>query len=232
MSIVLAFIAGVAVIAGWWLSRQGLGDKPWLETGAVTAVPSPGGLPVGKMGLGVFLGVVGVLFALTGSAVVMRMGFADWFELRLPRVVWASTALLMLSSVALHIAQRAARSGDERLLRLTVAVGGLTAAGFLAGQLAAWSALAQSGQTLASNPGVSFFYLIAGLHGLHIIGGLVALGRVGLRLRERAVPDQTARSVTLCAIYWHALLIVWVAMLTLLMGWASDVVSLCRAILT
>ncbi|WP_334063939.1 cytochrome c oxidase subunit 3 [Limimaricola cinnabarinus] len=232
MSIVLGFVALVAVIAFAWLSRQGLTDKPWLETGAVTRIPSPGGRPTGRVGLGVFLAVVGGLFALAGSAVVMRMGYADWFALRMPGVVWLGTALLALASLCLQSALIAARRGDARASRAAFGAGALATLAFLAAQILAWLRLAETGQGLAANPGASFFFLISGLHGLHILGGLAALARVAGRLGHGAPPRRAVPGLELCAVYWHFLLLVWLAMLALLSGWASDVAALCRAILT
>ncbi|MGR3497715.1 MAG: hypothetical protein ACU0E9_02300 [Limimaricola soesokkakensis] len=230
MSIVLGFVALVAVIALTWLWRQGVAERPWLETGAVTRSPSPGGQPTGRAGLGVFLIVAGGLFALAGSAVTMRMGYADWFEMRLPRVVWAGTALLALSSLALQAAVFAARRGDGPGLARWIGAGAASMAAFLLAQGLAWARMVETGQGLAASPGASFFYLISGLHGLHILGGLVALARVATRLR--AGPGAAAPAVALCAIYWHFLLIVWIAMLAILTGWASDAAALCRAILS
>ena len=79
MSAIILFMAGIAAIAGWWLSQQRLGAKPWLEEGVIVdfreeSAPS---LPPAKIGLGVFLAVVGSLFALFISAYSMRMSIAD-----------------------------------------------------------------------------------------------------------------------------------------------------------
>ncbi|MCW3784415.1 cytochrome c oxidase subunit 3 [Defluviimonas salinarum] len=231
MSIVLVFLLVVALIAGWWLSRQGLTSKPWLETGEIRTTAGVGAAPAAKIGLGVFLAVVGGLFALFGSAVTMRMDYADWYQLRLPSVVWINTAILVLSSAVLQIAVSAARRGESALLLASVAAGGLSTLAFLVGQLLAWRWLVDSGQSLAAHPGASFFYVITGLHGLHILGGLVALARTGGRLRRGNDPRRARLGVELCAIYWHFLLIVWLGMLALLLGWASDLVALCRELL-
>lgn len=230
MSIVLSFVALVAVVALTWLWKQGVADRPWLETGAVTRIPSPGGQPTGRAGLGIFLIVAGGLFALSGSAVSMRMGYADWFEMRLPGVVWIGLALLVLSSLALQAASFAARRGDARGLARWLGAGTVAMAGFLAAQGLAWVRLAESGQSLAATPGASFFYLISGLHVLHVLGGLAALARVAAR--QGRGPAEAAPAIGLCAIYWHFLLIVWIAMLAILTGWAADAAALCRAILS
>ncbi len=230
MSIVLAFLLAVALIAGWWLSQQRLTSKPWLETGPVQPASDSAPIPAAKVGLGVFLAVVGGLFALFGSALVMRMDYADWYQMQLPRVVWINTAALVLSSIFMQIAAGAARRDEAMLLRASVAAGGLSAFAFLGGQFLAWRLLVDSGQPIAANPGTSFFYLITGLHGLHILGGLMALVRTGWRLWNDGERRRVRLGVELCALYWHFLLVVWLVMLALLMGWASDVAALCRGL--
>src|SRR6266849_6387090 len=107
-------MAGIAAIAGWWLSQQRLAAKPWLEEGVAVDLLEEGtsSLPAAKIGLGVFLGVVGSLFALFVSAYSMRMNMIDWRALPVPRLLWFNTGVLVLSSVALQWAQVAARRDD------------------------------------------------------------------------------------------------------------------------
>src|SRR5260370_36066911 len=80
-------MAGIATIAGWWLSQQGLAAKPWLEEGVAADLreDSTSSLPPAKIGLGVFLAVVGSLFALFISAYSMRMNMVDWRGPPLPQ---------------------------------------------------------------------------------------------------------------------------------------------------
>ena len=69
------------------------------------------------------------------------------------------------------------------------------------------------------------------MHGLHILGGLVALGvhrRPGAARRRAA----SSAPLELCATYWHFLLAVWLVLLALLAGWADDFISICRQLLT
>ncbi len=109
MSVMFVFLAVVATIAIWWLSRQRLTTKPWLEVGAIedAVATSP---PAAKVGLGVFLVVVSSLFALLFSAYMMqahlaeaRLGAAG--APRLLKLLWLNTGLLILGSVAMQWAQ-------------------------------------------------------------------------------------------------------------------------------
>src|SRR6202162_1058381 len=172
-------MAGIAAIAGWWLSQQQLGAKPWLEEGVIVDFREESGpsLPPAKIGLGVFLAVVGSLFALFISAYSMRMNMVDWRALPVPRLLWFNTGVLVLSSVALQWAHVAARRNDMDGVCVAWGAGGVSAVTFLVGQLLAWQQLPVAGYFVASNPANSFFYLIPAAHGLHLMGGLVALGR-------------------------------------------------------
>ena len=106
--------------------------------------------------------------------------------------------------------------------------GGVAAVAFLVGQLLAWQQLSAAGYFVAANPANCFFYLITGVHGLHLLGGLVALGRTTAKVWRGVEMDQVRLSVELCAIYWHFLLLVWLVLFGLLTGWADDFVDICR----
>ena len=234
MSAIILFMAGIAAIAGWWLSQQRLTAKPWLEEGLMADFreESPSSLPAAKIGLGVFLAVVGSLFALFISAYSMRMNMVDWRALPVPRLLWFNTGVLVLSSVALHWAYLAARRNDIDGVIAGLCAGGAFAVTFLVGQLLAWRELSVAGYFLASNPANSFFYLITAVHGLHLMGGLVALGRTTAKVWRGAEATQVRLSTELCAIYWHFLLLVWLVLLGLLTGWADDFVDICRQLFT
>jgi cytochrome c oxidase subunit 3 len=233
MSVVIVFMLVVLGLAGWWLSQQRILSKPWLEVGTAPAAGlDRTTLPVQKVALVVFLAVVGALFALFASAYFMRMEYADWRPLTLPRIVWLNTGMLIVASIALQSALVAARKGELDTVRLAVATAGVASIAFLAGQLVAWRELVAAGQVLAVNPANSFFFLLTAVHGLHILGGLVALGRTAASAWTEARPGRLRLRVELCAMYWHFLLFVWLGIMVLLTGWANDFVAICRQLLT
>ena len=234
MSAIILFMAGIAAIAGWWLSQQRLAAKPWLEEGVMVDLREErtSSLPPAKIGLGVFLAVVGSLFALFISAYSMRMNMVDWRTLPVPALLWFNTGVLVMSSIALQWAQMAARRNDMDVALVGLLAGGVSAFMFLAGQLLAWQQLNAAGYFLASNPANSFFYLITAVHGLHLMGGLVGLGRTTAKVLRGAEASQIRLSVELCTIYWHFLLLVWLVLLGLLTGWTDNFVDICRQLLS
>ena len=234
MSAIVLFLAVIAIIVGWWLSQQRLMAKPWLEEGLTDEFPGTGAvaLPAAKIGLGVFLAVVGALFTLIISAYSMRENLPDWRALPVPKLLWFNTGVLVLSSIALQWAHLAARRDDLEGVIVGLLAGGVSAVIFLVGQLLAWQQLIVAGYFVASNPANSFFYLITAVHGLHLTGGLVALGRTTAGVWRGAEMTQVRLSVELCAIYWHFLLLVWLVLLGLLTGWTDDFVAICRGLLS
>jgi len=72
------------------------------------------------------------------------------------------------------------------------------------------------GYGLRSNPGSSYFFLFTGVHGLHLLGGLVVLLRPLRAMWHKASARALLGSLKLCAIYWHYLLAVWLLLFLLL----------------
>jgi cytochrome c oxidase subunit 3 len=233
MSVILVFLLVVIGFSGWWLAQQRLMSKPWLEVGPdPIGGPTQTGMPTKKVALGIFLAVVGALFALFASAYFMRMEFVDWRQMPLPRIVWLNTGLLVLASVGLQCARSALHQGDLDTVRLSLATGAVATLGFLAGQLTAWRELAASGYFVTGNPANSFFYVLTGLHGLHILGGLVALGRTIPEAWGLGRSGHLELRIELCSMYWHFLLLVWLGLRMVLTGWASDFVNICGQLLS
>ena len=87
---------------------------------------------------------------------------------------------------------------------------------FLAGQLVAWQQLVARGLYLASNPGSFFIYLISGVHGFHLLGGIGALTFIVIFFNtwEEKLKQETAVSVI--ALYWHFMDALWIYLLIML----------------
>ncbi len=197
-----------------------LTEKPWVAAQGTVVDLHDGrawSLPTAKLGLRVFLAVVTVLFSLLVVVYADRMTFADWRPLPEPWLLWLNTAMLVLCSVALQWARVAADRGQIDGVRVGLLAGGVFAFAFLAGQLLAWRQLAALGYFAATNPAGAFFYLITALHGLHLLGGLVAWGRTTAKVRRGFAVAQVRLSVELCAVYWHFLLLLWLILFALLL---------------
>ena len=95
-------------------------------------------------------------------------------------------------------------------------VGGLFTGAFFVGQFLVWQHLVGTGFYAEANPANAFFFAITGLHAAHLLGGLVAWVRAGLKLMEGGDPAALRLSVELCASYWHYLLAIWLVLFVML----------------
>jgi cytochrome c oxidase subunit 3 len=194
-------------------------DSPEAAPGAARVAAAPA-----RVFFGFFLLVVTMLFFLLTIAYLSRAQFGDWQSLAAtaeqpfarPWPLWFNTALLLLSSGALQWAASAVKRGDLQATRRGVATATFFALAFLAGQLWVWQMLTAQGYLVAANPANSFFYLITGLHGAHLSGGLIALAVPAVRLARGAPPARLRGALELCSVYWHFLFAVWLAMFALL----------------
>jgi cytochrome c oxidase subunit 3 len=186
-------------------------NKPWERKGIIGPLRPEGAFPVApeKVALGFFLMVVGVIFSLFTVSYYIRMELPDWTPLAEPGQLWLNTGLLVISSVLFQWTRNILKSGQTRNLRTALLGGGFFAVAFVAGQLMVWSSLQSQGITVSSNPADSFFYLLTGLHGAHMLGGLWVWSRTSIKLFSGAEPEEIKLSVELCTVYWHALLLVW-----------------------
>jgi cytochrome c oxidase subunit 3 len=156
-----------------------------------------------------------MLFIGFTSAVILRRASGDWRPLPAPPVLWLNTAVLLASSGTLEVARRRLRSWDARSAQALLGATGLLGFVFLAGQVVAWQRLTARGIFLASNPHSSFFYLLTGVHGAHLLGGLAWFAVAFLRLRHLTyLPG--GDGLRLFATYWHFLDALWVYLLFLL----------------
>ncbi|UVE17874.1 cytochrome c oxidase subunit 3 [Pseudomonas sp. LS44] len=176
-----------------------------------------------KVGLRLFLAVVTSLFFLFLIAFIARSQMTDWQPLSEPLAplanpwqLWLNSAMLLFSSIALQWSRVAARKGQQSGAVIGFVMGGVFAVAFLVGQLWVWQQFVVWGYFLAGNPANSFFYLLTGLHGLHLLGGLVAWSRTVTKFLRHVPLAQLSASVELCAIYWHYLLGLWLVLFALL----------------
>jgi cytochrome c oxidase subunit 3 len=195
-----------------------------------------------RVRLGVFVALTAVLmiFVSYSSAYVVRQGLPtldpgtgtlvrDWLPLQLPNFLLVNTLVLLVSTLTMELARRqsvrvgvaaemasgpAGRTETDRMpwLALTAILG----LSFLAGQWLVWRELAARGFYVATSPSSSFFYLLTGMHGIHLLGGIVALLAAAAASLLRKSAASTAVVVDATAWYWHFMTVLWVYILCLL----------------
>jgi cytochrome c oxidase subunit 3 len=179
----------------------GEGEQPF---DAVSAV---------RWGVVMFLVAITMMFGALAVIYLLRLPVRAAFPFELPRLSWVSTAVILISSIsmqyALHAARHQNRLGLCRGLGITFALGCL----FLTLQLLSWLIVKRS-----ASEGIftGLFYLFTGLHGAHLLGGVIFLAYLFYRaLRDTGLLSNPLL-VEMGTLYWHFLGALWVALFILM----------------
>ena len=164
-----------------------------------------------KFALWLFIVSIVMLFAALTSAYIVKQADGNWLSFKLPEIFVINTIVIALSSLTMHLAYMAAKNDllqrVKWLLLVTVLLGVL----FLIGQYISWSELVNENVYFVSNyASGSFIYIFTGLHGLHLVSGLIFLlitYASSLRLKIHA---KNLLQIEMCMTYWHFLGGLWV----------------------
>lgn len=193
-------------------------DKPWERKGIIGGLKPEGtfNLPKERVALNFFLTAATIVFSLFGVSYYIRMELPDWMPLAEPSSLWINTLLLVISSVLFQWSRNIVGNGGTKNVKLAFFGGGVFAILFIAAQLQTWEELQAAGVYLADNPASDFYYLLTGLHALHVAGGLYVWIKSVIKLVMGTEPQALRLSIELCTVYWHFLLIVWLVMYAML----------------
>ncbi len=161
--------------------------------------------------------------ALIAVFIIRSQSQQFWGHIRVPGILWATTAILLTSSATFEAGRRRLGQNDQRgFFRLNALTAGLGLL-FLIGQIVAWFQIVHAGVVLARNPHSWFIFLFTGLHGLHIVVGLTGLAYLLVRTRDPAsgpkYQSQTRAVASGVAVFWHYLDFMWVLLFALLLFW-------------
>jgi cytochrome c oxidase subunit 3 len=168
----------------------------------------------GRLAVLILLCAEAMLFGgFIGAFLIYKLSAPFWPPPGLPRlpiaVTWANTMVLLASALTMKLAVEAARGGRRLHLRawltLTAALGAL----FVSVQGSEWVRLEAPGLHLRSGNYAATFYVLIGLHALHVVCAVLWLLGVTMAV-VLARPGQDRRgAVELCAIYWYFVCAVW-----------------------
>lgn len=174
------------------------------------------GIATGKLAVWWLIGSEIVIFGgLLVSYILLRMRHDSWsHEAAHTNTVAGAvnTLVLLTSSLSIVLAHKAAEEGQAqravRFIYMTIA-GGLC---FLVIKGFEWTGEITHGLTISKSLFWSFYYTAAGLHGLHVIAGMVIMGIIAQDVKKQ----QQMHRVELIGIYWHFVDIVWIFLFPLL----------------
>ncbi|MEX0812420.1 MAG: cytochrome c oxidase subunit 3 [Chitinophagales bacterium] len=176
-----------------------------------------------KFALYVGIAVMSMSIAGLTSAYIVRKGAGNWVEFAMPDAFVISAALILLSSLTLHLAVKAFRKENITAYRALLGLTVLLALSFAGSQWMGWQKLQEMGIYIAGNPSGSFVYVISFVHMAHLAVGLlfligtlvrafVSFGNPAKVLIYNTHPDKRLR-LELLAIYWHFVDLLWLYLL-------------------
>ena len=180
-----------------------------------------------RLGMWLFLATEILLFtALFAGYGVYRFLFSDTFAEASRHIeTWiglVNTLVLVTSSFTVALGLERARRGDGRGTALFFALSVLLALTFLGFKVLEYSHHFEEGQLPGrfytypevTGPGASLFFslyfLITGLHGIHVCIGMTVLAVIGIRAARGAYSPAYHTPVELAALYWHLVDLIWI----------------------
>jgi cytochrome c oxidase subunit 3 len=160
--------------------------------------------------LWLFIVSIVMLFAALTSAYIVKQADGNWLSFELPSAFIVSTVIIAISSLTMHLAYLAAKRDELIRVKLMLTVTVLLGISFLFTQYYSWSQLVASNVYFVSNyASGSFIYVFTGLHGLHLVSGLIfLLITLGSALRSD-VHSKKLLLIEMCMTYWHFLGGLW-----------------------
>ena len=175
------------------------------------------GVSARQLGVWVFFGCLTVLFSGTIIAyLVTRMQSPVWRTAQMPGLplgLWGSTVLLVGVSASMHWSLRSAKKNGYDSLTKALWLSMLFAAAFLAGQTLNWTQMQPGLAAPTKSLYIFTFYMLTGLHALHVLGGFVPLGFVITRAHRREYSSSRHEGLKFCVQYWDFLFVVWLILL-------------------
>ena len=172
------------------------------------------GLTNGKLGIWLFLASEVMLFgALFSTYIILRVGAPEWPHGELN--VWlgmTNTFILIGSSVTMVMAWASLKMHNFGKHRLYLIVTFLLALVFLINKYFEYSTHLAKGEGPWHTTFLAIYFTLTGLHGLHIIGGMIVMGYFigpGAKL-WKTNPDQFANRIEYTGLYWHFVDLVWI----------------------
>jgi cytochrome c oxidase subunit III len=162
-----------------------------------------------KFATWLFIVSIIMVFAALTSAYIVKRSEGNWLEFELPTMFWYNTIVLLLSSVAMHYSYLQAKKDNFLQLKIGIVITTLLGIAFLVLQFYAWIALVDIKVFLVGNTAGSFVYIISGLHGLHIVAGIIFLLIVFFMVFKDKIHSKSMLWIEICTTFWHFLDGLW-----------------------
>ncbi len=156
-----------------------------------------------------------MMFAAMTSFILVRESSGNWLQFTIPTVFYINTAVIVLSSVALHLSYVGFKNGNVMLYRMMLPIALVLGCVFVGLQYQGWMDLNGIGIYVTGNASGAILMVVSGLHAAHVLGGIGALILANIHAfslpykKTETRKQRFARTVT----YWHFVDILWVYLL-------------------
>lgn len=162
-----------------------------------------------------WIGLVSIIMLFAGltSAVVVRMGDANWMNFEMPEAFKYSSIFIIISSLSIHMALVLAKKDKVKQVQIPVFATLILGLAFIVAQFMGYSELVERGIYFTGanhTASGSYLYIITAVHLLHLVGGLIALLLVVFNSIKCYYNSKNLLGLQLCSTYWHFLGILWI----------------------
>lgn len=170
-----------------------------------------------KFTLWVAIGSIIMMFAGLTSAYIVKRSQPNWSTFEMPVMFWYSTGVILLSSLTMQLALRSFKQRDRMKYRGLLTITALLGVVFVIMQWFGFSEIWKSGITFAGAGGGQFLYIIAGLHAIHVIAGLIALIIMFFKAVSTKSRNYNSVPVEVMSTYWHFVDVLWIYLMVFFM---------------
>lgn len=151
-----------------------------------------------------------MMFAGLTSAYVVKRDQPGWTTFPIPRAFWYSTAVILISSLTIQLSLKAFKDREVSRYRSMLTVTAVLGILFVVLQYIGFKQIWETGITLHGSGGGQFLYIIAGLHAVHVLGGIVALVIIVGKAFATRTRNYNSIPVELISTYWHFVDLLWI----------------------
>ena len=162
-----------------------------------------------KFTLWVAIGSIVMMFAGLTSAYIVKRDQPNWTSFEMPRIFWYSTVAILLSSLTIQLALRNFKDREMRRYRFLMMVTMLLGLTFVGCQFFGFRELWNHGVSFRGSGAGQFLYVIAGLHAVHLLGGIIVLAVQWIKSQRKRVRSYSSTPVEIAATYWHFVDLLW-----------------------
>jgi cytochrome c oxidase subunit III len=163
-----------------------------------------------KFTLWVGIGSIIMMFAGLTSAYIVKREQPGWTSFVTPVAFYYSTAVMLISSFTIFLAGKSFRERTMIRYQKMVAATMILGLIFILLQWLGFRHLWKTGTTLHGSGAGQFLYIIAGLHALHVVGGIIALLTLYIRSRNARIRSYNPVPVDVVSTYWHFVDLLWI----------------------